>query len=47
MSDYIGKEPKVYKKCSIIDTRHEPKGEQAHNQTNQGPDKKGDKAKTK
>ena len=29
------KKPKVYKKCNIIDIRHEPKGEEAHNYTNQ------------
>jgi len=28
--------PKVYKKYNIAKTRHEPKGEEAHNQTNQG-----------
>ena len=35
--DYIGKEPKVYKKCNIVDIRHEPKGRQPTYQQNQGP----------
>ena len=34
--DYIGKEPKVYKKCNIVEIRHEPKGRKPTYQQNQG-----------
>jgi len=35
MSGLYKNEPKVYKKYIIIDVRHKPKGEAAHNQTKQ------------
>jgi len=37
MSGLHKNEPKVYKKYNIIDVRHKPKGEAAHNQAKQDP----------
>ena len=43
--NYTRNIPKVYKKYKNISARHEPKGKEAHNQANQGPEQVENKPK--